>query len=218
MENFQTILFDLDGTLTDPQVGITRSVQYALRHMGIHESDRQKLIPFIGPPLIESFREFYGMDEAEARRAVGFYREYFSQTGIFENVVYPGISDLLQSLRQAGKTLAVATSKPTVFSKKILDYFSLAQYFDLVVGSNLDGTMVEKADVVANVLAKLPKALKNSTVMIGDRKHDVIGAQRNGIASIAVGYGYGTRAELEAAAPTQQVGTIEELAACLLGL
>lgn len=213
---YGTILFDLDGTLTDPQVGITKSVQYALEHMGIMEPDRKKLIPFIGPPLTASFMEFYGMDETRARMAVGYYREYFSRTGIFENAVYQGIDNLLAELRSAGRTLAVATSKPGVFANKILEHFALDGYFHFVAGSNMDGTLVEKAEVIAYALQHLPAVNQIDVVMVGDRKHDIIGARTNGIASIAVSYGYGSMEELQAAAPDGIVGTVEELSSLLL--
>ena len=216
MIKYRTILFDLDGTLTDPQVGITRSVQYALKHMGIMEPDLEKLIYFIGPPLAASFTECYGMDETQARQAVGYYREYFSQTGIFENAVYPGIGELLAKLRQAGRTLAVATSKPGVFANRILEHFELSGYFHFVAGSNLDGTMVEKTEVIAYALQHLPAVDSREVVMIGDRKHDVIGAKKNGIASIAVGYGYGAMDELHAAEPTSIASTVDEMSAYLL--
>ena len=216
MGRYTTILFDLDGTLTDPQVGITKSVQYALRHMGIDEPDRTKLIPFIGPPLIESFRIFYGLNEQQARDAVRYYRVYFSETGIFENAVYAGIPELLTELRQDGNVLGVATSKPEVFAKQILEHFSLNGFFHLAVGSNLDGSRVEKAEVVACALEKLGPIDLDSVVMVGDRKHDIMGAKENGIDSIGVGYGYGSAAELTAACPTVYVRTLADLRDCLV--
>jgi phosphoglycolate phosphatase len=216
MIKYRTVLFDLDGTLTDPQVGITRSVQYALARMGIMEQDLEKLIYFIGPPLAASFMECYGMDETRSRRAVGYYREYFSQTGIFENAVYPGIEELLTELRQTDKTLAVATSKPGVFANRILEHFNLSGYFRFVAGSNLDGTLVEKAEVIAYALKNLPPVDSREVVMIGDRKHDIIGAKKNGIASIAVGYGYGAMSEILSAKPNSIASTVDELSALLL--
>ena len=211
MGKYSTVLFDLDGTLTDPQVGITRSVQYALRRMGIVEADLKKLIHFIGPPLALNFRECYDMDEKQAQDAVRYYREYFSETGIFENAAYPGIPELLSELRRSGCVLAVATSKPGVFAKRILDHFSLTGYFQFVAGSNLDGTLVEKADVIEYALENLPPRNLNVVVMVGDRKHDVIGAKINRIDSIAVGYGYGSMEELTQAAPTHYAQNLSEL-------
>ena len=216
MGKYSTILFDLDGTLTDPQVGITKSVQYALRRMGIIEPNLEKLIPFIGPPLAESFRVFYEMDEMQEWQSVQYYREYFSETGIFENSVYPGIPELLSSLRQEGKVLGVATSKPEVFARRILEHFSLDNFFHTVVGSNLDGSMVEKDEVVACALRKIQPSDLGSVVMVGDRKHDVFGAKKNAIDSIAVGYGYGTEEELNQAKPTFYVKTMKDLFDVLL--
>ena len=208
---YTTILFDLDGTLTDPHVGITKSVQYALDKLGICEPDLKKLIHFIGPPLAGNFRDCYGMTEVQAQQAVQFYREYFSQTGIFENAVYPGITELLETLKQRGLILAVATSKPAVFANRILQYFNLTGYFDYVAGSNLDGTLVEKTEVIANALQNLPPVTLKQVLMVGDRKHDILGAQENRIDSLAVGYGYGSAEELLAAQPSYFVRTIDEI-------
>ena len=218
MEKYSTILFDLDGTLTDPQIGITKSVQYALQRMGVIEQDLKKLIPFIGPPLTASFRLFYNMDEKQAWEAVQYYREYFSETGIFENEVYPGIPELLSKLRQEGRILGVATSKPEVFARRILEHFSLAVFFHGVVGSNLDGSMVEKDEVVACALKTMQPVDLKSVVMVGDREHDVFGARKNAIDSIAVGYGYGSEEELNRAKPTFFVRTMNDLYDVLLSM
>lgn len=215
MKNYSTILFDLDGTLTDPQVGITKSVQYALMHMGIKEPELKKLIHFIGPPLAESFRENYRMNDEQASQAVHYYREYFSKTGIFENGVYEGIPDLLTALTQTGKLLAVATSKPTIFANRILQHFDLAKYFLVVTGSNLDGTRGEKAEVIAYALQQLPQVDTANILMVGDRKHDIVGAKQNRIDSLAVGYGYGSQEELFAAKPTYFVKTVADILGCL---
>ena len=212
---YTTILFDLDGTLTDPQVGITKSVQYALKHMGIEEPELGKLIHFIGPPLAESFRECYGMSTEQARHAVQYYREYFSVTGIYENGVYAGIPELLSQLVNSGKVLAVATSKPQIFANQILQHFSLAEYFSVVAGSNLDGTRVEKAEVIAYALQQLPPISTEHVLMVGDRKHDIVGAQINAIDSLAVGYGYGSSSEFKVVQPTYFVRTVADLITCL---
>lgn len=157
---YQYILFDLDGTLTDPKIGITTCVQYALHKMGIEEPDPDKLEPFIGPPLTDSFRDFYDMDEEKAGQAVTYYRERFSTVGLLENEVYPGIPEMLAELKRAGKRLAIASSKPTVFVKKILEHFEICQYFDVIVGSELDGTRSRKEEVVEEALRQLlPEAL-----------------------------------------------------------
>lgn len=189
------LLFDLDGTLTDPGEGITRSVEYALGHFGIQVADRKSLYCFIGPPLIPAFEEFYGFSREDAKKALVFYRERFSRIGLFENKVYPGIEALLSSLVSAGKTLAVATSKPEVFSLRILERFGLSGYFQVITGSELDGTRVQKDEVIETTLQRLGAERQNA-VMIGDRKHDILGAKQTGISSVGVLYGYGDRAEL----------------------
>lgn len=213
---YNVILFDLDGTLTDPKIGITKSVQYALVKFGIEEPDLDKLIPFIGPPLVESFQEFYSLNEEQAQAAVRYYREYFAKTGMYENAVYPGIIELLAELKSAGKELIVATSKPTVFSEQIIEHFGLTQFFKAIVGSNLDGSRIHKDEVIAFALQDLTGTIYDSVIMVGDRKHDIIGAQKNGIASIGVTYGYGTQEELTQAKPVYSAATVEELGKLLL--
>lgn len=213
---YQTILFDLDGTLTDPKPGITKSVQYALAKMGIEEPDSERLTPFIGPPLGLAFKEFYQMNDQEAKQAVAYYRERFSVVGLYENAVYPGISELLKQLKSLDKTLLVATSKPTVFAVKILEHFAIDEFFTHVVGSNLDGTLVEKSEVIAFALNKIGVYRKDNVLMVGDRKHDVLGAKENGIDAVAVAYGYGPLAELTDSNPKYIVQTIEDLATLLI--
>lgn len=208
---YDVILFDLDGTLTDPAIGIIRSIQYALDKYKIVEDDLDKLRLFIGPPLIDSFRVHYSFDEREATRAVEYYRQYFSETGIYENLIFPGIPQLLEKLQKNNKKLFVATSKPTVFAQRIVDYFGISDFFECVVGSNLDGTRCIKAEVIEHVLAGLPDVAKDRVVMVGDREYDVIGARENSIASIAVAYGYGTREELEKANPGNIADSVEQL-------
>jgi phosphoglycolate phosphatase len=213
---YDVILFDLDGTLTDPALGIVRSIQYALAKFDLVEDDTDKLKLFIGPPLIDSFRKSYGFSEAEARQAVEYYREYFSTTGIYENFIYPGIPTLLERLH-SGRRLFVATSKPTVFARRIVEYFGIGHFFADVVGSNLDGTRCAKAEIIEHIMAALPRVSKKKVVMVGDREYDVIGAHANNIASIAVTYGYGTADELEKALPGSMAQSVEQLGK-LLGL
>lgn len=217
------LLFDLDGTLTDPKVGITTCVQYALASFGIEEPDLDKLTPFIGPPLKDSFVEFYGFDEAKAQAAVEKYRERFKDTGLFENEVYTGIPDMLRKLKGNRKKLAVASSKPTVFVERILEHFEIRRYFDVVVGSELDGTRTDKAEVIAEALRQLygenaadMEQKKKNTVMIGDRKFDVEGAKAEGVVSVAVSYGYGSMEELKEARPDYIVRSVLELEMLLL--
>ncbi len=218
LARWRAVLFDLDGTLTDPKRGITRSVQYALRKRGITPPDADELEPFIGPPLEQSFRERLGFDAVEARRAVDDYREYFSERGIYENEVYAGIPSLLRELRESGRRVCLATSKPTVFAERILEHFDLTKHFDLVVGSHLDGTRVEKTEVVSAALVGVRGEAPERAVMVGDRMHDVHGARANGIDAIAVAWGYGTREELRAAAPTSLAASVEELRRLLLAV
>lgn len=208
---YDNLLFDLDGTLTDPGEGITNSVAYALKKWGIEVSDRSELYKFIGPPLVCSFMQYYEFSQSEAEQAVVYYREYFKDIGIFENQVYDGVTDMLESLQAAGKKIILATSKPEVFAKRILEHFELEPYFDCVAGATLDGTISEKADVIAYALKSSNITDKSRTVMIGDRKHDIIGARANGLDSIGVLYGYGSLEELQMAGATYTVAEPAEI-------
>lgn len=212
---YEIVLFDLDGTLTDPKVGITLSVQYALSKMGIQEEDPDTLTPFIGPPLLSSFKELYHMNDEEAIQAIWYYRERFSTTGLYENKVYLGIRELLTTLKNQGRKLIVATSKPTAFSIQILEHFDLKQFFTSIVGSNLDGSRTEKADVIEFALAGENISDFSKVVMIGDRKYDIIGAKKNNIDVIGVTYGYGSYQELVDADPNYIVSSVDELASRL---
>lgn len=215
----QYLLFDLDGTLTDPKIGITTCVQYALKAQGIDEPDLDKLEPFIGPPLWDSFKEFYGMNDEQAQAAVDKYRERFKDIGLFENEIYDGIADMLRTLQERGMHLAVASSKPTVFVERILQHFNIAKYFKVVVGSELDGTRVEKSEVVEEALRQLfgDQPIEYDKVyMIGDRKFDVEGAKALHIESVGVTYGYGGMEELKEAKADYIVRSVEELKSFLL--
>lgn len=216
MKRYDYILFDLDGTLTDPGTGIINSVQYALEKMGMPETDRQKLRAFIGPPLAESFATMYRLNPDEAWRAVELYREYFKTDGMFENVVYPGIPELLESLKENRQKLWIATSKPTVFSEKIIAHFHLDAFFEGIIGSELDGRRVAKNEVIEEVLSVNPGINSTATVMVGDRKHDVIGAQKNHLDSIGVLYGYGSHSELQSAGATIIAASVPDLAGILI--
>lgn len=190
------ILFDLDGTLTDPFLGITRSVAYSLKSFGIEVDDLETLKPFIGPPLDVSFREYYHMDEAQSWKAVEKYREYFSKKGLFENKVYEGIEDFLQSLLNMDMKLYVCTSKPEVFAKEILDHFSLTPYFTGIYGATLDGSLKNKGDVIAHCIKQEQLNIQDC-MMVGDRQHDIVGAHQNQIPCIGVLYGYGSLEEFQ---------------------
>ena len=215
-KDYQYILFDLDGTLTDPKLGITKSIQYALKHFRINVSSLDSLIPFIGPPLKDSFMEYYHFDEQNALEAVEKYREYFKETGIFENNLYSGIDGLLQELTKADKTLLVATSKPIVFAKRILEYFDIKKYFVFLSGSELDGTRSMKSEVIQYALKESNITDLSRVVMIGDRKYDVLGAREVGIDSIGVLYGYGDYNELEGAGATYLARDIQAVRDILL--
>ena len=203
MREKRYILFDLDGTLTDPKEGITKSVQHALAHFGITVDDLDSLIPFIGPPLTDSFEMFYGFTHEQALEGVRVYREYFTQRGWRENQEYAGVREMLRALKTAGFSLSVATSKPEVFALRILDYFHLTDYFDVVGGADLDGTRIRKADVIRYTLGRAGVSQSGQALeqvaMVGDREHDILGAKAVGIESVGVLYGYGSREELEAA-------------------
>ncbi|MBR5091441.1 MAG: HAD family hydrolase [Ruminiclostridium sp.] len=199
---YNYLLFDLDGTLTDPGVGITNSVMYSLEKFGINETDRTKLYKFIGPPLKESFKCFYGFSDEQSELAVRYYREYFREKGMFENKVYDGIPDVLRQLKEKGKKLIVATSKPEVFSVEILRHFELYDHFDFVAGATMDDSRSKKADIIGYALERCDIADKRSVIMIGDRKQDIIGAAENGLDSIGVLFGYGSPGELKEAGAT----------------
>ena len=210
-KSFNTVLFDLDGTLTDSSPGIIRSILYALERMGIDELDVEKLKAFIGPPLRESFRIHYSLDPASAERAVAHYRDYFSHQGLYENYLYPGISELLQDLRGKNKTLAVATTKPSVYARKILRHFEIDHYFSVITGSYLDGRRSHKAGIIRYTLTRLGGIKSGDAVMVGDRHHDILGARENKIHSIGVLYGYGSPEEIGEANPTWTAKTTGEL-------
>ena len=211
----ENILFDLDGTLTDPMVGITKSVQYALRHYGIEEPDLRQLTPFIGPPLTDSFRRYYQFSEEQAREAVLVYREYYAEKGILENEEIPGIRKMRGELKGAGIRLFVATSKPEVFARRIIGHFRMGEFFTFVGGADLEETRVKKGDVIRYVMER-EGIQAESAVMVGDREHDIIGARENGIACVGVLFGYGSREELEAAGAEQIVKDAVELTRVLI--
>lgn len=213
---FENILFDLDGTLTDPGVGITSSVAYALESYGIKVEDKTKLNCFIGPPLHESFMKFYNMSTLLAFDAITKYREYYNDRGIFENQVYCGIPGLLAKLKASGKTVIMATSKPECFAKRIAEHFGIDKYFDCITGSELDGRRVDKAEVIECALERMKITDRSTCVMVGDRRHDIIGAEKTGLSSIGVLYGYGSLEELEECGADRIADTVSALADLLL--
>ncbi|HEL1678783.1 TPA: HAD family hydrolase [Streptococcus suis] len=212
---YQTILFDLDGTLTDSGQGILNSIAYALEKMGIEEPDTANLNRFIGPPLYESFSRFYQLNPEDTQSAVDAFRVYFKEKGMFENQLYPGIIPLLEELRTAGKTLVIATSKPEIFAKQILEHFGIAHYFDVIAGASLDSSRISKADVIGYSINQL-EAFPKHAVMIGDREHDIEGARMHQLPAIGVLYGYGSKQEFEKAGATMIVETVQDLKRVLL--
>lgn len=211
MSKYKVILFDLDGTLTDPGLGITNSVMHALKKYGIEVSDRASLYKFIGPPLIDSFEKYFGFTHDEAVKSVDYYREYYKDKGIYENEVYAGIEELLKNLNKKGKKIILATSKPEPFAKEILRYFGLDKYFLFAAGSTMDETRTNKAEVIEYALSECGITDKTEIVMVGDREHDIIGANKNGIDSIGVLFGYGSREELETAGATYIAETVADI-------
>lgn len=205
-----TVFFDLDGTLTDPKEGITRSIQYALERLSALVPEMDDLLWCIGPPLRASLAQLLNGDDDAAGEALALYRERFAETGLYENAVYAGIPDVLKVLKSQGKRLFVATSKPHVYAERIVEHFGLGDYFEIVFGSELDGTRVEKTDLLQYVIAQT-ETDPSEAVMIGDREHDMLGARNNGLSRIGVLYGYGSEAELRAAGAEQLVSSPAEL-------
>ena len=202
------ILFDLDGTITDPMLGITNSVIYALKRYGIEVTDRRELYKFIGPPLAESFSKYYGFSKSEGYELVEVYREYFSDKGLYENEVYDGVEKMLNNLKGEGHKIYLATSKPQIFAEKILEHFGLSKYFDGVCGSELNGDRVEKSEVIACLKDRY--SIKDG-VMVGDRSFDILGAKANDLISVGVLYGYGEQSELDGAGADYLVENVHDL-------
>ena len=208
---YKNLMFDLDGTLTDPALGITNSVAYALRKMNIPVPSYEKLCKHIGPPLMRSFCSFYGLSDAEGERALALYREYFGDRGIFENAVYDGIPHLLAEMKNQGRKIYMATSKPEPYAIRIAEHFGFAHYFDRIAGSTMTEARTNKADVIAYLAELEGFDPAVDTLMIGDREHDVLGAKAHGAPCAAVLYGYGSREELENAGADFIVDTVADL-------
>lgn len=208
----QVILFDLDGTLTESGEGIINCVAYALEKMGKKEEHPEKLRCFVGPPLKEQFMKYAGLDEEQAEQAVAYYRERYTTTGMFENRLYPKIPELLELLKINDKILGVASSKPEVYVKQILEHFQIADYFTAIVGSELDGRRTDKAEVIEEALRRMHlEEERDKVLMVGDRSHDVQGAVSCGLQCIGVTYGYGSREELESAGAVYIADSVEDL-------
>lgn len=212
---FENIFFDLDGTIVNSEKGVTQCVVYALEKFGIEEKDREKLLNFLGPPLVDSFMKYYGFDKAKAEQAVAYYRERYAPIGIHENEVYEGIPELLRALKNSGKRVFVATSKPEKFAKEILAELGLDTLFDGIYGSTFDESRSTK-DLVLKYAIDESRSDKESSVMIGDRFHDAEGAIVNGIKCIGVTYGFGAREELLGAGADRVAENALELEKILL--
>ncbi len=213
---YDNIFFDLDGTITDPKSGITKSVIYALDKMGITDYDRDNLTYFIGPPLLDSFMNAIGLTEEKSYEAIKIYREYYSVDGLLDVMIYEGIPELLRDLKLAGKRVVLATCKPTPFAQRILDKFGMAEYFDFVSGSLLNNTRTSKDEVIDFAIESLGGVIPERTVMVGDRKFDVFGGRRVGFITVGAGYGYAPEGEMEAVKPDYYAKDVEELRKILL--
>lgn len=212
---YTTVLFDLDGTLTDSGAGILNSIIYALKKYNITIEDKAELNKFVGPPLQDSFVNFCGFSLEESVRAVEYYREYYREKGIYENELYDGVEAMLKELSAMGKKLILATSKPEPFAAEILRYFEIDKYFDFVGGATMDGIRSKKADVIAYTLEQCEVMDLSSAVMVGDREQDIFGAKEIGIDSIGILYGYGDRDELQNAGAKYIVETVKDVIALI---
>lgn len=207
---YSNILFDLDGTLTDSQRGIINSIKHALKRLRIEDYNPELLKNFLGPPLLDSFREFFLLSDSDAKLAVQYYREYYSVKGIFENKLFPGIIKLLALLNSKDKKVFMATSKPTNYALEIVEHFQIGQYFNGIYGSNMDGTKTDKAIIIREILdTECLDPIR--TIMIGDRKYDIVGAANNQIHSIGIAYGYGSMEELNESQPTYICVNVKEI-------
>ncbi len=217
MSQYQYILFDLDGTLTDSAPGITRCVKYALEKFGIVEEDFEKLRRFLGPPIVDSFKNFYGFSEEDAQKAATYYRSEYNCGGVFENSVFPGVEEMLRTLRNDGKKIAVASSKPQPMVDLVLNHFDLAKYFDVIVGAGEWGA--QKPIIVAKALKDIGVNDENlqNVIMVGDRFYDIQGAKECGVDSLGTYLGYAQEGELEEAGATHVAWNAQQMLAILRG-
>lgn len=218
---YKYVFFDLDGTITEPEEGIINGVLYALSKFGITVEDRTTLYPYIGPPLRDSFREFHGLSEEDTEQAILYYREYYSTKGIYQNGIMPGMEAAFQTLQEHGCHLYVATSKPELYAKQILEYLQLDGYFDIIAGSTFDKSRDTKAAVIeyllTNISEEQKKTLAEDIIMVGDRKFDVLGAREFGIETIGVLFGYGNKEEFDACNCRYLAENAEEMVQIILG-
>lgn len=214
---FTHILFDLDGTLTNPRLGIGNSIKYALRQMQIDGYSNEILERFVGPPLQDSFKNLFGLNEQNTELAVEHFRTYFGERGLYENIPYPGISELLEELHFSGRRIYVVTSKLEKYAKTIIHHFEFDRYVDDLIGAEATGKHSGKGQLITGLMERNRILPSSSVVMIGDTHYDMTGAKENEISSIAVGYGFGTAETLHACNPDYLIETVDELAELLLG-
>ena len=213
---FENILFDLDGTLTDPGLGITNSVRYALELRNIQVDSREELYRFIGPPLLDSYMQYYGLTEEDARQAITDFRVYFEKAGILENEIYKGIPEMLKALTESGKRVYLATSKPEKYARQILDHFDISKYFTFICGNTMAEDRHKKEDVIAFIRASCPEVRSENSVMVGDRIYDIEGGRAHNMATVGVTFGYAAEGELEASGATHLARSVHELKAILM--
>lgn len=211
LKDLKYVFFDLDGTVTDPKEGITKSVKYSLKKFGIEVEDLNSLCPFIGPPLSQSYEKFYDFSHEKALEAVDEYRVYYKDRGIFECFLYDGIKELVKDLHENGVKVILATSKPEEFARQILKHFDILKYFDIVAGSTMDGSRVEKVDVIRHAISQISDFDIENAVMVGDRKFDYYGANECGMRCILISYGYGEMRELKECNPFAIIDSVSEL-------
>ena len=209
-KEYKYILMDLDGTISDSSKGIIKGVLNALNYFGIEVKDEDSLLKFIGPPLSDSFKDYYNLSDEDTEIAIKKYREYYSEKGLFENDLYDGMADFLIKAKESGKKIILATSKPETFSVKILEHFKVKEYFDFVAGSTLDGSRSKKEDVIKYAIDEM-KIPVDEAIMIGDRHYDIEGAKKNDLDSIGVLYGFGNKEELENAGANYIAKTVDDL-------
>lgn len=212
----ENVLFDLDGTLTDPGIGITNSVWYALKLRNIEVASREELFRFIGPPLLNSYMQYYGLEEDDARQAITDFRVYFEKSGIFENEIYEGIPEMLKTLTEAGKRVYLATSKPEKYARMILDHFDITKYFTFICGNTMAEDRSRKEDVIAFIRETCPEVCAENSVMVGDRVYDIEGGHAHGMQTVGVTFGYAAEGELEASNATCVAHSVTELTEILM--
>lgn len=216
--SIENVLFDLDGTLTDPGLGITNSVWYALKLRNIQVASREELYRFIGPPLLNSYMTYYGLTEDDARQAITDFRVYFEESGIFENEIYEGIPEMLAALVASGKRVYLATSKPEKYARMILDHFDLTKYFTFICGNTMAEDRHKKEDVIAFIRESCPEVRSDNSAMVGDRVYDIEGGRFHGMQTVGVTFGYAQPGELEDSPATHIAHTVSELTDILLNM